>query len=240
VVDKDDLVKILDRPQNVAILKFVVNKDWVTAEQISEALGINITLSMLYISDLEKAGLILRKLEEDKGEKYFMFKLADMKGKTLDEVLTQRETKISGEKVAEAIDLYIRMYALLIGKLNEVGGRSMVETIIETGRSDLAECTATEVVNFFEKSGKLDEALVTYSKKVLEEVKSRNFIDVKIDFIEVLKVLIEALERFMGRLYGQHVTKTSLKPVLIDKEELIHELDLLAGLPREYFPMGGA
>jgi predicted ArsR family transcriptional regulator len=236
---KDEVSKILDRPQNVAILKYTSDKDWVTAEEISDALGINITLSMLYISDLEKVGLLLRKLDTVGDEKVFKFKITDKKD-NMENLMTKRDSEVPLEKYKEAFNLYIRIYSSLIGKLKEVGGRSMVETIVDKGMEDSARSRATLVVVALEKGEKIDSVITEFSRMIQEgEIGTKDFVNTKLEFIDTLKVLIIALERFMGRLYGQHVTKTSLKPVLMDNEELIHELDLLAGLPKEYFPMGG-
>jgi len=238
--DKKEITKVLDRPQNMAILKFIVDKDWVTAEQISDSLGINITLSMLYISDLEKVGLLNRQLETIDGERIFKFKLGDMQGLTLDELLDTKDSDITQDKVMEACGLYIKIYAALIRKLKEIGGRSMMETVIDRGMQDALNTEAGKLVQALEKGEDLETLITTFNKKIKDgQVKSSNFIDMKIEFTEFLKLLIEALEKFMGRLYGQHVTKTSLKPVLSDREDLIHELDLLAGLPKEYFPVRG-
>ena len=116
----------------------------------------------------------------------------------------------------------------------------MMETVIDRGMEDALNTEAGRIVQALEKGEDLDNLIADFNKRIEEgQVKSSNFIDMKIEFTEFLKLLIMALEKFMGRLYGQHVTKTSLKPVLSEREDLIHELDLLAGLPKGYFPTGG-
>jgi len=112
--------------------------------------------------------------------------------------------------------------------------------ISSRGTGDINTNRAKEIVLYLEKGGNLEGALEAFNKKLpVGGYTTANFTQVKGDFIEVLKKMIEALERFMGKLYGQHLTKTSFKPIIADNKEIIHELDLFAGLPRDYFPAGG-
>lgn len=239
-LSKEDIARVMDRPQNVAILKFLSDKDWVTAEDISKKMGINVTLIMLYLSDLEKVGLIVRQLDEGGDKKTFQFKAAKTDGNYLEEMLEAKGGDLSQEKVTEAVGLYIDMYASLINKLNEVGGKATIENIVEGGVGNVDDNLARVIVSHLEKGGTGESALENFKKDLSDGgLKSGGFIEIKGDFIEILKKMIEALEKFMGRLYGQHLTKSSLKPVINKRIDLIQELDLLAGLPKEYFPVGG-
>jgi hypothetical protein len=215
------------------------DRDWVTADEIAAFLDMNATMAMLYISDLEKVNLIIRK-QDGKDKKGLKFKISDRKDAVVERLNAKNGAEISQETALRAIRVYVNLYNSMIHKLSEVGGRSTLENIVEGGTGDISTNRAKEIVLYLEKGGNLEGALEAFNKKQpAGGYTTANFTLVKGDFIEVLKKMIEALERFMGKLYGQHLTKTSFKPVILENKELIHELDLFAGLPRDYFPAGG-
>jgi DNA-binding MarR family transcriptional regulator len=215
------------------------DRDWVTAEDIATFLDMNVTMAMLYISDLEKVNLVVRK-QDGKDKKGLKFKLSDRKDSAIEKLNAKNGSEISKETALRAVRVYVNLYNSMIHKLSEVGGRSTLESIIDGGTGDIGTNRAKEIVLYLEKGGNLEGALEAFDKKLPSGgYTTANFTQVKGDFIEVLKKMIEALERFMGKLYGQHLTRTSFKPVIAENKELIHDLDLFAGLPRDYFPVGG-
>lgn len=237
---KDDLERALERPQNKAISKYMQDRDWVTADELASFLGMNVTMAMLYISDLEKANLVVRKTEGGKDKKTVRFKLNDKTDGAMAKIISKNGSRIDQEKALRAIRVYIGIYNSMINKLKEVGGRSTLENIVNNSTGDVGNTGAKEIVILLEKGGNLESAIEAFSKKYRTDgFTDASFTEVKGDFIEVLTKMIEALERFMGKLYGQHLTRTSLKPLVTENKELIHELDLFAGLPRDYLPAGG-
>jgi len=216
------------------------DRDWVTADELASFLGMNVTMANLYISDLEKANLIVRKTDGGKDKKTIRFKLNDKSDGAIKKAISKDGATIDQDKALRAIRVYIGIYNSMISKLNEVGGRSTLENIVDNSTGEVGNNKAKEIVILLEKGGNLESAIEAFSKNYRSDgFTAQSFTEVKGDFIEVLKKMIEALEKFMGKLYGQHLTRTSLKPVITENKELIHELDLFAGLPRDYFPAGG-
>lgn len=239
MVVREDLEKALERPQNVAIIKFLMERGLVDSDEISKMLGINTTMTMLYLSDLEKVGILIKKTEEEGEVTQILYKLEMVEGLDLDSVLTQGGGKLSQEKIAEAIGVYLNVFSSIMTKLDEVGGQATLDNII-AGIEDVSGSPAMEVIISLDGGTDLDSIRKIFLQRLDSgELKVSDFTDMKSDFINVLKKIIGILEKFMGKLYGQHLTKNSLKPVVSENMEIITELDLLAGLPRDYLPAGG-
>ena len=94
------------------------DRDWVTADEIASFLSMNVTMAMLYISDLEKANLVVRKQEGTKDKKVVRFKLSARKDIAMEKLMSQDGSQIPHEKVVGAIRVYIGIYNSMINKLH--------------------------------------------------------------------------------------------------------------------------
>ena len=181
-INNEDLKRALERPQNQAIIKFLENKDWVEAEDISSVLGINVTLTLLYLSDLEKVGLLVRSEEMVGPNTVHRFKLAS-EGLTVSDLVSSSGGALSREKISEAIELYIRIYSSLINKLDEVGGKSTLKNIVDMGIERGGLSPATDVVSSLEKGSEVNNVLKDFNDKFTNgELQANRFPEVKGDF----------------------------------------------------------
>jgi len=235
----NDLRDVLGKPYSIEVLRFLFKKEWVPVDTIAKHLNINLPIAMLYLSDLERVSLVERQIVTKDDKNVFEYKFTQPpEGVDLKDILGDLGPKISSEQVEEISKFYINLFMAIKNRVYELGGAMSVTDIVPSVTDEVKDPTERALLQMLQEAPD-----VTTCMSGLKQRMGKGVLDpkdpnkLKGAFLGILTRMLESNERFMGKLYGTHVIKSSTKGILEKNRELISQYDLLMGLPLEYFKM---
>jgi hypothetical protein len=236
--DKEEIKKLLLKGQNLSIVRFLIKNDWITLDLIAKELGLSEPMARLFLHDLESADLLEKKSD---GEDSYAYRLHEPKGLNLNEILEGVSTpSTSADELREIVNFYFMLTMSIAKKLKELGGRSTYDSIVVTGTDGIEDVNQRKIVDILKEHKSPVEAADKFIQLVNSGAfKDGDFMIIRSSFKEIVRKILEANENFMGKLYGRQIVISSTKNVVLEHEDLIEKLDLLRGLPKEYFKVGG-